>query len=947
MQINEPIFIVSCERISKRQAYYVRFLPNNQLFDRIKNLPQESRKWNSSMICWELSVVGLYNLIRRYKNSTKIHFDFGSNDSRKIFIEQIKKIDAREADKRKFIADLNVKKEQWVKYKKELEETYVKYIDVVHKYLKPNISLYPHQVIAVMFLNVVRNILLALDMGTGKAQDVDSKLLTPNGWVRMGDIKVNDYVIGSDGKPKKVLGVYPQGLKDIYEITFNDGTKARSCDEHIWSVNSPTRIHRTIKNINNVNYPFNLKTLKTIINEGLYEKNNNRKFCIPIIKPIEFEEKELIINPYVLGCILGDGSITTKYGIGFSSIDKQIINEIECRLPINHNMIVNGKSLKDYYLTADGKNNLINQALIKYKLKKCNSHTKFIPDDYKFASINQRLELLQGILDTDGYAQKDGGVELTLASKQLIEDVQYIVQSLGGIARLHDKWIKYKGEYRLYYRLNIKLPPEFIPFKLQRKIDSFIICTKYLPNRAISEIKFLGKKESQCIFIDSEDHLYCTDNCILTHNTIISIAYVEMNDFNKVFVITPNSLKYNYYNEVEKFTNSNVYIIGKKNKCSIEDAKYIITNYEYFNSSNLNKTLDKFKKLNIGLIDALICDESHRLKSNSSNTYKSIKKIFNDDIFRNKKVSKVFMSGTPAPSKAAELYTVLNQISPIEFPTQKYFYEYYCGMKYIVDGYGWNVDEENTKFEELFNKISPFTYRKKKSEVLKDLPEKTYQKILLEMTPEEYEIYYDLEEGVANDFCNKEINNPLVIMGKLREYTSSLKSSNVVELIDSILESNEKFVIIDFFKKNLYKLYDKYKDISVIHTGDQNDIERANAVKLFQDENSICKLFFGSENTTKEGLTLTAASKIGLTTMPWTPGTLDQCTDRVARIGQKNAVNAYLFIYKDTIDEYIFNLIEGKRKEISQVIDGEKYESNIDQSIINDLINIIKEKHGK
>jgi SWI/SNF-related matrix-associated actin-dependent regulator 1 of chromatin subfamily A len=591
------VFIVNCERIRNKNLYCIRYFPNNQLTDRIKNLPRETRKWNPSILAWELTTAGLYNLIKFYKNSNKIHFDFGSNESKNIFIQQIIKIDSREEDKRKFIAELNIKKEEWVEYKKELEKSYYKYIDNVHKYLKSNISLYPHQVIGVMFLNVVRNVLLALDMGTGKS--------------------------------------------------------------------------------------------------------------------------------------------------------------------------------------------------------------------------------------------------------------------------------------------------------------------------------------------------------------LISIAYVEMNDFKKVFVITPNSLKYNYYNEVEKFTNSNVYIIGKKNKCLIEDAKYIITNYEYFNSSNFNKTFDKFEKLNIGKIDVLICDESHRIKSNSSNTFKAIKKIFNENVFRNKKVSKIFMSGTPAPSKAAELYTVLNQISPIEFPTKKYFYEYYCGMSYQINGYGWTVDEENTKFEELFNKISPFTYRKKKSEVLKDLPEKSYQKVILEMTPEEYEIYYNLEEGIANEFCNREINNPLVIMGKLREYTSFLKINNVNELIDSILESNEKFVIIDYYKKSLYKLYEKYSDISVIHTGDQKDFERAEAVKLFQDENSKYKLFFGSENTTKEGLTLTAASKVGLTTMPWTPGTLDQCTDRVARIGQKNAVNAYLFIYKDTIDEYIFNLIEGKRSEITQVIDGEKYESDINQSIINDLINIIKKKHGK
>lgn len=595
--MSSNIFNVYCERISNKSKYLLKFSYNEQLINRIKELPQETRKWSALNMGWEITAYSLFLLIKKYRGSDKIHFDFGNNDSRKIFIEQINKYLHKEEEKRKFIADLNVKKEHWVKYKKELELEFEKYREITHKYLKNTVTLYPHQIISIMFLNVVKNVLLALDMGTGKS--------------------------------------------------------------------------------------------------------------------------------------------------------------------------------------------------------------------------------------------------------------------------------------------------------------------------------------------------------------LISIGYVEMNNFNKVFVITPNSLKYNYYSEVKKFTSSNVFIIGKKNDCLIEDAKYIITNYEYFNSSDLKKTINKFNNLNIGKIDCLIVDECHRLKSSKSNTFKAFKKIFNDDIFRNKITSKIFMSGTPAPSKAMELYNVLHQISPLDFPTKQHFYEYYCGMKYNVDGFGWDTNVDLTKFEELFNKISPFTYRKKKSEVLRDLPEKTYQKILIDLNSKEEEIYNDLELGVANEFLNEEISNPLVIMGRLREYTSHIKINAIKELIDSILESNEKFVLIDYYKTNLIKLNEIYPNISAIHTGDVKDTERAIIVNKFQDENSEIKIFLGSEGTTKEGLTLTAASKIGMISIPWTPGTLDQCTDRVARIGQKNAVNAYLFICKNTIDEYIFDLIETKRNEISQVIDGNKYESNINQSIINDLIKIIKNKHGK
>jgi SNF2 family DNA or RNA helicase len=166
--MQEPIFIVHCERINRRQAYYVRFPVNTQLITRIKELPDESRKWVGSAMAWELSTTALFLLIKRYKGSNKIHFDFGSEDSRKVFIQQIKNIEIAEAEKRKFIAELNVKKEQWVKYKQELEVEYVKYSEQCHALLNEGIKLYPHQIVAAMFMNVTRNTLISHEMGLGK-----------------------------------------------------------------------------------------------------------------------------------------------------------------------------------------------------------------------------------------------------------------------------------------------------------------------------------------------------------------------------------------------------------------------------------------------------------------------------------------------------------------------------------------------------------------------------------------------------------------------------------------------------------------------------------------------------------------------------------------------------------------------------------------------------------
>jgi SNF2 family DNA or RNA helicase len=443
-------------------------------------------------------------------------------------------------------------------------------------------------------------------------------------------------------------------------------------------------------------------------------------------------------------------------------------------------------------------------------------------------------------------------------------------------------------------------------------------------------------------------------NGLLSHDmglgkTLASIAYSEMNGFEKVFVITPNSLKFNYFDEVEKFSNSKAHVLKwKHNKYSLEEAKYIIVNYEYFNPSDKKAMDKKFKELGVGEIDCLICDESHRLKNTKSNTYKNFKRIFTKKIFRNEKVSKIFMTGTPTPNRSQELYTVLNQISPLDFPNKQFFYENYLGMQYDPAAFGgWIKVPSMEDLEALYHKIAPFTHRKKKKEVLTDLPDKIYQKIMLEMSSKDQPIYNDIEEGIANEFINENIDNPLTIMLRLRQFTASLKANVVKEFIDRLLEEGEKVVVMDYFKESLGELKKHYKDIACLHTGDYSAEDRAMMVKEFQNPDGKIKVFLGSIQTCNYGLTLTAASKIFLISLPFSVGEFDQAIDRLHRIGQKDVVNAYSFLFEDTIDEYVFSSIERKRKEIAKVIDNEDYQSDVSESVISEVMEKIRSKHAR
>lgn len=421
--------------------------------------------------------------------------------------------------------------------------------------------------------------------------------------------------------------------------------------------------------------------------------------------------------------------------------------------------------------------------------------------------------------------------------------------------------------------------------------------------------------------------------------TLISIAYVEYNNFNKVVVLTPNSLKFNYYSEVEKFTNSKSHVINwNKNKYTIEESKYIIINYDFFRSSN---SINKFNKLNIKNIDCLIADECHRLKNMGSSTYKNFSKVFNKNIYKNGVESKVFMSGTPMNNRGYELFSVMNLISPLEFPRKDDFYEKYCGLTYDATTYGgWIFNSDSTNFELLYQNISAYVFRKRKDEVLKDLPAKRYERLLFDMRKNERDEY----ENILNrdfDENNNKINH-LAKLTKARQYLSNIKvlNNDLIEFIEMILNNGEKIVIMDYYTESLVYLHDKYKDISVLHYGAITDMEvRRKMVDDFQNPNSNVKIFLSSIQTGKEGLTLTASSKIIVLTQPYTVSENEQVVDRVHRISQNKNVNVYYPHYYDTIDYKVFSMVENKKNEIKIILDNEEYKTSIDAINIEDLLN--------
>jgi endopeptidase Clp ATP-binding regulatory subunit ClpX len=373
------------------------------------------------------------------------------------------------------------------------------------------------------------NVLLLGPTGSGKAQPLYSIVWTPAGPKRMGDIKVDDFVCTPDGNTAKVTGVFPQGKKEIVKVIFSDGDYTECCIDHLWQVSS---IHN--------GWEDKIFSTKELINNGIQDKNGQLKYFVNVTKPVSLETKEQNLNPYLLGCLLGDGSFRGK-NVVFTAKSEWMLEEFKRYLPLSCILVQKKSRPLDYsvckkekwlpYHQKDEVRNIIEEL----GLNNLKSRDKFIPNGYLHGDKEQRLAILQGLMDTDGTVSKNGAITFYSSSGTLALQVRQLVQSLGGIARIGIKLNKhkYKDKSKLMsisYRVNINQPVDVTIFRLPVKIERLKDSRKYLPRKFIKSIKLIGEKECQCIYIDHEDHLYLTDNFIVTHNTLLCQTLAKILD---------------------------------------------------------------------------------------------------------------------------------------------------------------------------------------------------------------------------------------------------------------------------------------------------------------------------------------------------------------------------------------------------------------------------------
>jgi phosphate starvation-inducible protein PhoH and related proteins len=335
----------------------------------------------------------------------------------------------------------------------------------------------------------------------GRSQPIDTPVLTPVGFKPIGELQVGDLVVGSNGLPTPVLGVYPQGRREVFRVATQDGASTLACGEHLWFVRSRRdqangktgRVVQTTDMIGNLRHA------------------HYRNYELPLVGPVEFEPRDVPIDAYALGLLLGDGCLTPS--------DRGVNDEL------GHVVGGRGGVLVAHPVTV---------AVRQLGLAAAPATTTFVPKEYLLNSAHIRLALLQGLLDTDRGAVVQRGrscrVHFSTSSPRLRDDVVFLVQSLGGVADWRTRPAEGSKpgdtigqpihQRQDGYVIDIRLPAGLRPFRLKPKADAYDATGGGRPMRMIDTIEPAGEAECVCIAVGAEDSLYVTSDFLVTHNTL-------------------------------------------------------------------------------------------------------------------------------------------------------------------------------------------------------------------------------------------------------------------------------------------------------------------------------------------------------------------------------------------------------------------------------------------
>lgn len=391
--------------------------------------------------------------------------------------------------------------------------------------------------------------------GLGKAIPNYTIIPTPNGDKRVDEIKVGDYLFDRQGKPTKVLNIYPQKEKKrVYQITFKDGRKAECCDEHLWTYYYESHRERKLRTES-------LKDMLKRYNGKVKRDGGKYYFKLPLNEPVQYEKKDYTVPPYVMGLLLGDGSFRynkTNKSLTFSSINEELPKKIAETM--NYEYVRNSEFNYNYSFNHKDDVEIAHKKVWVEEILKdfpelwnVTSEDKYIPNIYLEGDVEQRFDLLAGLLDTDGSVDEKGRISFTNTSEHLITGIIKLCNSLGMSANYIVDKRSHKYTRGKCYMVLIHAKPEVknkmfkLGYKL-KKVDNYLNNGKNKKSQdyvSIVDISATDRYEDMtCFTVDNEESLFLMNDYIVTHNTRSMIG--------ECVYLSASKIYNNYKNEWEE-----------------------------------------------------------------------------------------------------------------------------------------------------------------------------------------------------------------------------------------------------------------------------------------------------------------------------------------------------------------------------------------------------------
>lgn len=380
--------------------------------------------------------------------------------------------------------------------------------------------------------------------GGGKMGLLDSTVCTPFGFRKIRDLKVGDIITSATtGAQQRIVYLHPIESHEFYRIHFVDGTHFDCSDGHLWQLHQSRR--RTKKKDKDGNQLNERVWTARMIYEWMQKRKsgmyNGCNLIVPLCAPVQFTQGNRYkhsksISPYILGALIGDGCMTdiaiNHNAVQFTTMDEEIVEQF----------VHAGHEMKNSQQKPDNKakSYIINDTELVRALKEMGlaghaASGKFIPAPYKYATIEERKELMQGLMDTDGYVDDRGHLSYSTISPQLAEDVAFIIRSLGGKATVRKNKAGYRGNsgkhivcqdiYDVY--IMTRFDPELVRLsRKKRRCRYEFNGSASLLGKRIVDIEPIGKREGRCITVNEPCGLYVADDFTVTHNSYLGSVWL-------------------------------------------------------------------------------------------------------------------------------------------------------------------------------------------------------------------------------------------------------------------------------------------------------------------------------------------------------------------------------------------------------------------------------------